>query len=413
MQAFWRRRGAVLTAVLLCLGAAPAEPWTTAWATAQQYYQADNSQPEGAFEDVTLRQLVRSTIAGRQLRVRISNAFGTDALVLGGVNVALAPDPASPKIIPATDRPLTFSGTRQVIVPAGAEYLSDPLSLDLPALATLAVSMHILKDPKAESGHPGSRATSYLAKGERLSATDMPGAKKIDHWYNLTGIDVAGGRGAIAILGDSITDGNGVESNSNQRWPDFLMARLQADPRTRRLSVLNLGIGGNRLLNDGLGPNALARFDRDVLGRSNVRYLIVFEGVNDLGTLTREAPVSAAEHKAHRERMIAAYRQMIARARERGIKAIGATITPYGSFGYYHPTAANEADRQSVNAWIRGPGNFDFIIDFDRLLRDPKSPDRLLPQYDKGDGIHPSIAGYRLMGNAVPLSLFAGRRPPP
>jgi lysophospholipase L1-like esterase len=403
------RRAAALGAILLCLGAAPAGQWTTAWATAQQYYQADNSQPKGVFEDVTLRQLVRTTIAGNRLRVRISNAFGTDALQLSGVNIALAVDPACPKIRLGTNRPLTFSGSRSVTVPAGAEYLSDPVNLKLPALATLAVSMHMLKDPQAESGHPGSRATSWLIKGDQLSAADLAGAKPIDHWYNLTAIDVTGARGAIAILGDSITDGNGVEPNTNQRWPDFLMERLQADPRTRGLSILNLGVGGNRLLNDGLGPNALARFDRDVLARDNVRYLIVFEGVNDLGTLTREAPVSGAEHNLHVARMIAAYKQMIARARERGIKVIGATITPYGANTYYHPGPANEVDRQKINAWIRVHGNFDAVIDFDQLLRDPASPDRLVPAYDKGDGIHPSISGYRLMGEAVPLSLFAGR----
>ncbi|MEO6360686.1 MAG: SGNH/GDSL hydrolase family protein, partial [Sphingomicrobium sp.] len=299
--------------------------------------------------------------------------------------------------------------TRQVTIPAGAEYVSDPISLSVPALTTLAVSMHVLKHPPQQSGHVGSRATSYLAAGARLSDLDLPGAKPTDHWYNLTSIDVSGGRGAIAILGDSITDGNGVAPNTNQRWPDFLMERLQAHTRTRGLSVLNLGIGGNRLLNDGLGPNATARFDRDVLARNNVRYLIVFEGVNDLGTLTREAPVSSAEHDLHVARMIATYRQMIARARERGLTVIGATISPYGSSEYYHPTAENEIDRQKVNAWIRTPGHFDAVIDFDKLLHDPARPDRLLVQYDKGDGIHPSIAGYRAMARFVPLSLFMGK----
>ncbi|MEO5774138.1 MAG: SGNH/GDSL hydrolase family protein [Sphingomicrobium sp.] len=407
MHTVFRARLAGLAAILLCLGAAPAQRWTSAWATAQQAYQGDNSQAEGAFEDVTLRQLVRTSVGGRQLRIRISNAFGTDALLLSGVNIALAPDPASPKILRGSDRPLTFSRARQVAVPAGAEYVSDPVDLDIPPLATLAVSMHILKDPKSESGHVGSRATSYIVKGDQLSASDLPGAKTVDHWYNLTAIDVTGGRGAIAILGDSITDGNGVQPNTNQRWPDFLMERLQASPRTRGLSILNLGIGGNRLLNDGIGPNALARFDRDVLRRSNVRYLIILEGVNDLGTLTREAPVSAGEHTTQTQRMIAAYRQMVARAREHGIKVIGATVMPYGSNEYYHPAAVNEADRQAINAWIRKPGNFDAVIDFDRLVRDPAHPERLLAAYDKGDGIHPSIAGYRLMAEAVPLSLFS------
>ena len=407
-----RRAATVLAATSLAFapaGSVPAPQWTAAWATSQQAYGADNSLPAGTLENATLRQLVRTTIAGNRLRVRVSNTFGAEPLMLSGVNMAVAANPASARIRSGTDRALTFSGTRQVTIPAGAEYVSDPISLNVPALATLAVSMHVLKHPAQQSGHAGSRATSYIAAGDQLSASDLPGAKSTDHWYNLTSIDVTGGRGAIAILGDSITDGNGVQPNTNQRWPDFLMERLQANPRTRGLSVLNLGIGGNRLLNDGLGPNAMARFDRDVLARHNVRYLIIFEGVNDLGTLTREAPVSASEHDLHVARMIAAYRQMIGRARERGIKVIGATIGPYGSFEYYHPTAANEADRQKVNAWIRAPGNFDAVIDFDKLLRDPARPDRLLPQFDKGDGIHPSIAGYRAMARFVPLALFGGK----
>lgn len=406
------RTSATLAAAFLALAPAASAltpQWTTAWATSQQAYTPENAIPPGALDNATLRQLVRTTISGNRLRVRVSNAFGTDPLELSGVNLAVAAAPSSPRTRGGTDRALTFSGARRVTIPAGAEYVSDPVSLDVPALATLAVSMHILKHPPQQSGHVGSRATSYIAAGDRLSASDLPGATTADHWYNLTSIDVRGGTGAIAIVGDSITDGNGVQPNTNQRWPDFLMERLQANPRTRGLAVLNLGIGGNRLLNDGLGPNAMARFDRDVLTRHNVRYLIVFEGVNDLGTLTREAPVSAQEHELHVARMIAAYRQMVGRARERGIKVIGATISPFGGFEYYHPTAVNEADRQKINAWIRTPGNFDAVIDFDKLLRDPKRPDRLLPRYDKGDGIHPSIAGYRAMGAFVPLSLFGAR----
>lgn len=388
---------------------APAQKWTSAWASAQMVPDKNNELPNGALRDATLRQVVRTTIAGDRLRVRISNAFGTAPLLIGAASIARAASVDSPRILPGSARTLTFAGRPEVAVPAGAEYLSDPIAMPVPALTDLMISLHVADHPARQTSHPGSRATSYIAPGNQVAAANLPAATKTDHWFLLSGIDVVGGTGAIAIIGDSITDGNGVLPNTNQRWPDFLMARLQANPRTRGLSVLNLGIGGNRLLNDGLGPNTMARFDRDVLARNNVRYLIVFEGVNDLGTLTREAPVSAAEHDIHVARMIAAYRQIVDRARERGIKVIGATISPFMGFEYYHPTAVNETDRQKVNAWIRSPGNFDAVIDFDKLLRDPSRPDRLLPQYDKGDGIHPSIAGYRAMGNAVPLSLFVGR----
>jgi lysophospholipase L1-like esterase len=207
-------------------------------------------------------------------------------------------------------------------------------------------------------------------------------------------------------FGDSITDGYGVTTNGNNRWPDILATRLQADPRTRGMGVLNAGIGGNRLLLDGLGPNAMARFDRDVLNQASVRYVILLEGVNDLGTLTRDQPASPEAHAALVAGMIASYDQMIRRARERGIKVYGATVMPFGGSGYYHPDASNEQDRQAVNAWIRTPGRFDAVIDFDRLMRDPANPGKLAPAYDSGDGLHPSLAGYKAMADAVPLDLF-------
>src|SRR6185437_3019857 len=192
-------------------------------------------------------------------------------------------------------------------------------------------------------------------------------------------------------------------------WPDDLARRLEGSASTRNLSVLNAGIGGNRLLLDSLGPNALARFDRDVLAQPGVRYLIVLEGVNDLGTATRLAPISAAQHTLLVHRIIAAYEQIVLRAHAHGITVIGGTITPYQGSNYYHPGPASEADRQAINAWIRQPGHFDALVDFDRAVRDPGHPDRMLPAYDSGDHLHPSPAGYRAMAAAIPLDLFAGR----
>lgn len=406
----------LLAAMVLALGHSPAPArtsakpqWVSSWASAQMLVDAKDALPSSS--DVTLRQLVRVTSGGTRIRVTISNVFGTAPLTITGVNVARAVSPASSRIDPATDRALTFNGARTVIVPAGAEYASDPVTLNLPALATLAVSMHLSQVPKLQTGHPGSRATSYLLAGDQLSAPELRGTSTTDHWYFLTSVDIvpAAPASAVAVLGDSITDGHGVVSNTDTRWPDYLAKRLQALPATRSLAVLNLGIGGNRLVDDGLGPNAAARFGRDVLDRSGVKYLIILEGVNDLGVLTRDAPASAEQHRTMVHRMLGALAQMVGRAHERGIRVIGATILPFGASDYYHPGAATEADRQAVNTWIRSPGHVDAVIDFDALMRDPARPDRMRKDLDS-DGLHPNGAGYRLMGETVPLSLFTGTR---
>jgi lysophospholipase L1-like esterase len=240
-------------------------------------------------------------------------------------------------------------------------------------------------------------------------------ARHVDHWYQLSEIDVeadpkaASGAASVVVLGDSITDGHGATTNGNDRWTDVLAARLQSSPATRNFGVSNQGIGGNHLLIDGSGPNALARFDRDVLAPAAVRWVIVFEGVNDLGGLSREGEVPSAQHAALVQLVTAAYDQMILRAHGHGLRIYGATITPYGGSTYYHPGPMSEVDRQQVNRWIRARGHFDAVIDFDAVVRDPEHPDRLLPAYDCGDHLHPSPAGYKAMGNAIAHELFAPR----
>ncbi|MHA6721246.1 SGNH/GDSL hydrolase family protein [Sphingomonas sp. RS6] len=381
--------------------------WVGAWASSQMVPREDSSLPDEELDDATLRQIVRLQVPATRMRVRFSNAFGTEPLKIDGATIARAIAPDGAKIDPATLRPLRFGGAAAAIVPAGADYWSDPVELPVAGGADLAVSVHFGETPSRQTGHPGSRATSYVARGDHLRDADLPGAKTFDHWYQLSGIEVASAKGrAVVAFGDSITDGYGVKPNTNLRWTDALQQRLRAVPALRDVAVLNAGIGGNRLLNDGLGPNGLARFDRDVLTPPGVSHVIIFEGVNDLGTLTRDAPVSAEAHAALVMRIIGAYRQMIDRAHAHGIKAIGATITPYGASGYYHPDAANEADRQAINAWIRAPGHFDAVIDFDAAMRDPADPTRLRKDLDSGDGLHPSTAGYRAMGEAVPLALL-------
>jgi lysophospholipase L1-like esterase len=247
--------------------------------------------------------------------------------------------------------------------------------------------------------------------GDQVAAADLTGARKVEHWYFLAGVDVSSTAGAYAVvaLGDSITDGHATTTNGNDRWTDILAARLRAAPATRNVGVLNQGIGGNHLLTDGLGPNALARLDRDVLAQTGARTVIVLEGINDLGALAREGDQPAARHKALVHQIIASYQQVIARAHAGGLRVIGATITPDAGSDYYHPAPANEADRQAVNAWIRAAGHFDAVVDFDRALADPAHPDRLLPDYDCGDHLHPSPAGYKVMGEAIPLALLTPR----
>ncbi|HLJ76031.1 MAG TPA: SGNH/GDSL hydrolase family protein [Acidobacteriaceae bacterium] len=379
------------------------------WGASQQIPEPQNALAPDYLRDATLRQIVHVSLGGSVLRVHLSNAFGVNALHFTSVHLARPLAPDSPAIDPASDRALTFSGAPDVTVPPGAEYVSDPIAYTVAPLSDLAISFHLNDPPSPETGHPGSRSTSYYVHDDAVSAATLNNPGKVDHWYQITGIDVEAAPGAAAVvaLGDSITDGHGATTNGNDRWTDDLARRLQQNPATRNVGVSNQGIGGNHLLIDGLGPNALARFDRDVLAPASTRWVIVFEGVNDLGGLTRLGAVSPAQHAALVQRIIAAYQQMIARAHAHGIEVIGATITPYGGSGYYHPDAENEADRQAVNAWIRGAGHFDAVIDFDKVVRDPGQPDRLLPAYDCGDHLHPSPAGYKAMADAIPLTLFA------
>jgi len=372
--------------------------WVGSWGASQQLPEPNNALPAEDLRDATLRQVIHLSIGGPQLRVRLSNRFGTAPLHLTAVHVAQK----------GADKALAFAGRPDVTIPAGADYLSDPLDYPVAPLSDLTISLHIDVPPIAQTGHPGSRATSWVAHGDLVSAAELPNAKTVAHWYFIAGVDVVASAGAASIvtLGDSITDGHGATTDGNDRWPDALARRLQASPATRSVGVLNEGIGGNRVLLDGLGPNALARFDHDVLAQAGVRSLIVLEGVNDIGVLGRTGDASHEAHEALVHNILAGYGQMIARAHTHGIEAIGATIMPFTGSGFYHPGADTEADRQAINEWIRTPGHFDAVVDFDKLTRDPEHPERLLAAFDCGDHLHPSPAGYAAMAEVIPLSLF-------
>ncbi len=381
--------------------------WVASWATSPQL-DDDNALKPDELREGTLRQIVHLSLGGHQIRLHLSNRYGTEALHFISVHVAKAIEAGSAKIVKGSDKEVLFSGKQDIVVPEGADYVSDAIDFSADALSDIAITMRV-GSTKELTGHPGSRANSFLENGNAVSAEDFPDAKRITRWYFLAGVDVAASSDAFAIvaLGDSITDGHGATTDGNNRWPDILAKRLQTNPTTKKVSVVNQGIGGNRLLIDGIASNALARFDHDVLAQAATRWVIVLEGINDLGMLTHEKEVSDAEHETEVKRVIGAYEQIIARAHAQGIRVIGATVMPFTGSAFYHPDAKNEADRQAVNTWIRTPGHFDAVVDFDKVTRDPAHPEMLSPAYDSGDHLHPGPAGFAAMADAVPLSLFA------
>ncbi|MDE1146465.1 MAG: SGNH/GDSL hydrolase family protein [Azospirillaceae bacterium] len=407
-----RRLTSLCLALMLALPAiahAQEPHWVGSWMAAPIPGDAGSTPPALGFSDATLRQVLRLTLGGRALRVRLSNAFGTAPLTIPAAHVALAAKGAA--IQAGSDRALTFGGQAGVTIPAGGAVWSDPVDMAVPAFTDLALSLRLRDVPGTATTHPGSRATSYLQAGDALAA-DMPGAAKVAHWYIATGVDVATApdAAALVVLGDSITDGRDSTTDGNGRWPDALARNLarrmspapSAEDATS-ISVLNAGIGGNRLLLDGIGPNALSRVDRDVLDQSGVRWLVVLEGVNDLASAVRAA--DRKEVPATVETLAAAYRRIVDQAHAAGLKVYGATILPCAGSDWCLP--AMEPMRQRLNAWIRASRTFDAVIDLDRTLDDPARPGHLLPEADGGDHLHPGDTGYRLMAEGVDLSLFA------
>ncbi|MET7337464.1 SGNH/GDSL hydrolase family protein [Nonomuraea sp. NPDC005650] len=413
---------AVVAVLGLAMGAAgaadgaasPEGHWVTTWTAMPQLTEPGNLPPAPytqenlVLADSTVRQTLRVSAGGKRFRLRLSNAFGGAPLPVTRVAVAL---PSGGKagasaVQPETVRPVTFFGRPSTVVPVGAQVVSDPLDLTLAAGTVLTVTLY-LADGQPSTGitsHPGSRTTSYLARGNQADAADLTGATPVDHWYFLSGLEVWAkpATSALALVGDSLTDGRGSTTNQNNRWPDQLFDRLQADRRTAGVAFANQAAGGNRVLNDGLGPSVLARFDRDVLAQSGVKWLILFEGVNDLGTAdaTQEAQKRVADE------LIAAYDQIVVRAHAQDIQVYGATITPFGGSFYDDAQGYREAARQTVNDWIRTGGAFDAVIDFDRALRDPADPRRMLAAYDVGDRLHLNPAGYQALADAVPARLL-------
>ncbi|MGY1502846.1 SGNH/GDSL hydrolase family protein [Streptomyces sp. QTS52] len=395
--------------------AGTAPHWVDTWTSMPQLTEPGNMPPapftgeRAVLVDTTLRQTVRVSVGGERVRLRFSNAFGTTPLPLTAVTVALPLDnrAGASAVEPGTLREVTFAGRRSTTVPAGAQVVSDPLDFGLRPATDLTVTTY-LADGQASlalTSHPGSRTTSYLRTGDGTAEQDLSGATPVNHWYLLSDVEVLSGRDtrAVTVLGDSLSDGRGSTTNGNNRWPDQLLDRLRGLPGGGRIAALNQAAGGNRVLNDGLGPNALARLDRDVLAHSGVSWLIVFEGVNDIGT----AEATPAAQQRVTDDLIAAYRQIVVRAHAQGIRVYGATLTPFrGNMPYDDPAGLRETARQAVNGWIRTGGGFDAVVDFDRAVRDPADPGRLRADLHDGDWLHLNPEGYRTLAAAVPASWF-------
>lgn len=379
----------------------PHAEWVGTWATSP--FLADGGFNVRPFSGVTLREIVHISAGGAQVRVRFTNAFGTDPLAINDAHVALSAGGSA--IQAGSDHAITFGGANSVRVPAGAEIFSDPVALTVARLSDVAVSFNLPSQVmRAETFHGFADQDNYLADGDQAGAQDLTQPTTISSWYFLDGIDVAATPGARAVvtLGDSITDGALSTHNANRRWPDVLAARLNQDPKLSHVSVLNEGIGGNRVLNDVTGPSALARLDRDVLAQSGARYVMVLESINDIGRLNHlQSPNDAVTA----QQLELGLKQIADAAHEHGMKAIGATLTPYGGASYH--SDVGEQVREAVNDWIRTSGTFDGVADFDKITQDPQNPLRFNPLYDSGDHLHPNDAGYKAMGEGIDLALFA------
>ena len=371
--------------------------WVGTWATGPQLTETGNNPPSPGLTNNTLRQVVFSSISGSQLRLRLSNEFGDGPVTINAVHIALSTTGSS--ITMSTDKAITFGGAAGVTIAQNQAVSSDPFDFALPALTKVAITIAFGSTPAGITGHPGSRTTSYLVAGNMVGAATFSGAATAEHWYYIVGLDVMApaGTAAVVTLGDSITDGRGSTTDTNNRWPDDFSRRLQANaPTMNKVAVLNQGIGGNAVLSGGLGPTAQARFMRDVLQMRGVKWLIVFEGVNDLGVSSNGATTAQG--------LITAYGSFVDMAHAIGIKAYGATITPLGT-SYYN--ADRDAGRNTVNTWIRTSNKFDAVIDLDMAVRNPADTSKLLSTYDSGDGLHRVSRATRRSPDTVDLALFA------
>ena len=408
----------IVVVASLSAGAEPPhvrERWVSTWSAAMHApLPFPGLPPSPVFENQTIRMIVRSTIGGERVRIRLSNAFGTSALKIGAAHISIAAQDS--KTVPESDRALTFGGASSITIPPGAPALSDAVDLHVSQSSEIAVSLFLPTKTPASTVHFWGQHKSYISEtGDFSGKAEMPNATANSSWYWLADVEVLASdqAGAIVTFGDSITDGVGASQGDYTDWPDLLANRLASEHGAPNLAVVNEGIGGNRILRDGAGVSALARFDRDVLAQPGIVSLIVLEGINDIGwphmkpklpngTTMKDAPF--AGELVTTQELIMGLQQIIERAHQRGIRVFGATLTPYEDADYY--SEDGEATRQAVNQWIRTSGAFDGVFDFDAAVRDPSHPAQFREGYHSGDHLHPSATGYKAMANAVDLTML-------
>jgi lysophospholipase L1-like esterase len=387
-------------------GRGPAQPAPAAApATPPAAAAAPTPQSIGGrgFNNQTVRMIVRTSIGGRRVRVALSNAFGSGPVMVGAAHIGIRAKES--EIVAGSDRALAFNGKPGCTLGPGVVLLSDPVDLNVPANGDLAVSLYFPGETGPPTSHATALHTTYISsQGDTSAQPSMPDAITTQSYYYLASVDVAAPASAALIVayGDSITDGARSTPDTNHSWPALLAARLAAKKETANIGVSNMGIGGNRVLRDGSGSSALARLDRDVLSQSGVKWLMLLEGINDIG---REATTPAEAVTA--DELIAAYKQIIERAHTHGILVIGCTLTPYEGANYHRETG--ETVREAVNSFIRTSGAFDAVVDFEAAARDPKNPKRFRAEFDPGDHLHPNDAGYQAMADAIDLSIFTGK----
>ena len=349
-----------------------------------------------------MRMIVRTSVAGERLRIQFANAQGAEPVHLGAAHVAKRVKGSS--IDPATDRVVTFGGKPDVTMHAGALVVSDPIDLALPALSEVAVSVYLPEKTLTTTKHELGLNTTFIAAGNAVSSASLSRVKTNQSYLWLNGIEVLAPikTGTIVAFGDSITDGFSTTADAHKTWPALLAERLQSNAETAHLGVVNMGISGNRVLRDIIGSSAVTRFDRDVLARSGVKWIILLEGINDINFTA--LPGSPASQHTSAAELIGGLSQLVDRAHARGIKVMGATLTPMGGLWLY--SEKTEGMRREVNYWIHNSGKYDAVVDFDAVTRDPKDIHKLKAKYDCGDHIHPNDAGNAAMAAAIDVSVF-------